>query len=59
MSTNEVFIETLEARIKMLKVACGKLINAVEQYVEPRPGTKYLHRSELLRIKNELKHTIK
>lgn len=29
-----------------------------ERYVEPKPGQPYLHRSELLRLKNELKNTL-
>ena len=55
MSINEVFIQTLEARIRELMAANKALVTAVEQYVEPKPGTPYLHRSALLATKNKVK----
>lgn len=38
--------------------AAKKLVEAVEQYVEPKPGTPYMHRSSLLEIKNRLKEFV-
>lgn len=37
----------------------NELISAVEQYVEPKPGTRYMHRSKLLQIKNKVKELVK
>lgn len=55
MSINEVFIQTLENRIRELTADCKTLVKAVEDYVEPKPGQEYIHRTRLLAIKNELK----
>lgn len=38
--------------------AAAALVEAVEQYVEPKPGTPYMHRSSLLAIKNRLKEFV-
>ena len=38
---------------EILKLA-KELVEAVEKYVEPKPGT-YMHRTTLLTIKNKLK----
>ena len=59
MSINEVFIQTLEARIRELTADARSLVEAVEGYVEPKPGGDYMHRSKLLSIKNELKAKLK
>lgn len=42
-----------------LAVAAENLVDAVEQYVEPKPGTPYMQRSTLLAIKNRLKEFVK
>ena len=34
------------------------LIDAIEQYVEPKPGTPYMHRTKLLNIKNKVKELL-
>lgn len=39
--------------------AIRNLVDAVEQYVEPKPGTPYLHRSALLKAKNDVKAILK
>ena len=54
MSINEVFIETLEARIRELNKASAALVSAVERYARQE-----CLRSELLNIKNELKKLLK
>lgn len=59
MSINEVFIQSLESRIRELTAANKALVAAVEQYVEPKPGTPYLHRSALLKAKNDVKNILK
>jgi hypothetical protein len=59
MSINEVFIQTLENRIRELTAEARDLVNAVEKYVEPRPGDKYMHRTKVLAIKNKLKEMLK
>ena len=59
MSINEIFIQTIENRIRELTADCKTLIRAVEDYVEPKPGGDYMHRSKLLSIKNELKAKLK
>lgn len=48
----------LRNRLKKMKAGTRALIAAVEQYAEPKPGQPYLHRSELLRIKNETKQAL-
>ena len=55
MSVNEILIGALEARIRELAAANKSLIAAIEQYVEPKPGTQYMHRSALLAAKNKAK----
>ena len=59
MSINDLYIDSLERRVQRLNAATKELISAVEQYVEPKPGTPYLHRTELLNIKNNLKTILK
>lgn len=58
MSTKDIVIETLEGRVRVLNTRLRDMVNAVERYVEPKPGQPYLHRSELLRIKNDIKSTL-
>ena len=41
-----------------LKIAAEKLVEAIEQYVEPKPGTPYMHRTKLLNIKNKVKELL-
>lgn len=38
-----------------LKSAAQSLVDAVERYVEPKPGQEFVHRSEILLKKNALK----
>lgn len=59
MSSNDIYIDSLERRVQRLNAATKEFITAVEQYVEPKPGTPYLHRTELLNIKNNLKTLLK
>lgn len=40
--------------LSLIRMA-GKLVDAVERYVEPKPGDEYMHRSDLLAVKNDLK----
>lgn len=54
MSINEVFVESLEARIRDLNAAASALVDAVEKYTVQVPG-EYIHRSELLIKKDNLK----
>lgn len=42
-----------------LKSAAQDLVDAVERYVEPRPGQEFVHRSEVLLKKNALKELLK
>lgn len=44
-----------ESDYRELKGAAEALISALEQYVEPKPGTPYMHRARLLEIKNKTK----
>lgn len=44
-----------EDELLEIKEAAAALVEAVEQYVEPKPGTPYMHRNKLLGIKNKLK----
>lgn len=39
--------------------AAQDLVDAVERYVEPRPGQEFVHRSEVLLKKNALKELLK
>jgi len=39
--------------------AANTLIDCVERYVEPKPGQDFVHRSEILEKKNELKKLLK
>ena len=48
----------LRNRLKKMKSGTRDLIKAVEQYVAPKPGEPYLHRSELLRILNQAKQSL-
>ena len=59
MSINDLYIDSLERRVQRLNAATKELISAVEQYVEPKPGTPYLHRTELLNTKNKVKSMLK
>ena len=54
MSTKDVFIESLEARIRELNKAAAALVEAVEKYTIQVPGD-YLTRTELLIKKDNLK----
>lgn len=38
--------------------AAKNLVDAVERYIEPKPGQEFVHRSEILAKKNELKKLI-
>lgn len=38
--------------------AAQDLVDAVERYVEPKPGQEFVHRSEILLKKNALKKLI-
>ena len=38
-----------------LRKAASDLVDAVERYVEPKPGVPYMHRTTLLGVKNDLK----
>jgi len=58
MTTKDIFIETLEERIRDLNEAGKALVDAVERHCAPRPGQECL-RSELLNTKNELKKLLK
>ena len=59
MSNNELFITVLEARIRELTADARSLVEAVEGYVELKPGQEYIHRTRLLAVKNELKTKLK
>lgn len=59
MSIKEAYIEVLEARVREQKAAAAALVDAVERYVEPKPGDAHVLRSELLNIKNEVKAKLK
>lgn len=59
MSIKEAYIEVLEARVRELNKSAAALVNAVERYVEPKPGDAHVLRSELLNIKNEVKRILK
>lgn len=39
--------------------AAQDLVDAVERYVEPKPGQEFVHRSEILLKKNALKAILK
>jgi hypothetical protein len=39
--------------------AAKDLVDAVERYVEPKPGQEFVHRSEILLKKNALKAILK
>ena len=54
MSTKDIFIETLEARIKELRAGAANLVDAVERYARQE-----CLRSELLNTKNALKKLLK
>lgn len=59
MSIKEAYIEVLEARVRELNKSAAALVDAVERYVEPKPGDTHVLRSELLNIKNEVKAKLK
>lgn len=62
MSIREAYIEVLESRVRELnkyEIAAAALVDAVERYVEPKPGDAHVLRSELLNIKNEVKRILK
>lgn len=44
--------------VDALKKAAKDLVDAVERYVEPKPGQEFVHRSEILLKKNALKKLI-
>jgi len=48
-----------EAEYKKLRDAATDLVDAVEGYVEPKPGQDFVHRSEILEKKNQLKALLK
>jgi hypothetical protein len=50
--------EAVEA-INAIMIVARDLVNAVEKYVEPKPGDKYMHRTKVLAIKNKLKEMLK
>ena len=50
--------EVLRSRLSSIKGGAQALIDAVEQYTAPKKG-QFLHRSDLLRIKDALKELIK
>lgn len=54
MSTKDVFIDSLEERIRELKVAARDLCVAVERYTRQE-----IHRSELMAKKDNLKTLLK
>ena len=60
--TNPRYVDTenevLRNRLAVMKKNTRALVDAVERYVEPKPGQPYLHRTALLRIKNEVKSTL-
>ena len=51
--------EVLRDNLKNIKAAAAGLVSAVERYVEPKPGDAFLHRNELLYIKNTVKELLK
>ena len=53
----EIENAVLRDRLNEMKRRERRLLSAVERYVEPKPG-EFMHRTELLRIKNELKDTL-
>ena len=55
MSTKDIFIESLEDRIRELNAAASALCDAVERYVCP----KTCLRSELLNTKDRLRQALK
>lgn len=59
MSIKEAYIEVLEARVRELNKSAAALVDAVERYVEPKPGDTHVLRSELLNIKNDVKRILK
>lgn len=52
-------VSIIEAEYKKLRAATKELIEAVEQYAEPKSGTPYMHRTKLLAIKNKVKEFFK
>ena len=59
MSTKDIFIETLEEKIRDLDKAGRALVDAVERHCAPRPGQEYCLRSELLNTKETFKKLLK
>ena len=59
MSTKDIFIESLEDRLRELNAAAAALCDAVERYVCPKPGDKHCLRSELLNTKYRLRELLK
>lgn len=45
--------------VMALKSVAQDLVDAVERYVEPKPGQEFVHRSEILLKKNALKELLK
>lgn len=49
----------MDEKYEQLHSAAKELVEAVEKYVEPKPGDAYFHRTRLIGIKNNLKKILK
>lgn len=58
-SYQEVFIDSLERRTKVLDEAAGELINLLESYAAPKPGAPRLDRETVLARLNAIKAKVK
>lgn len=52
------YMAELRGRDTELQQAASNLVDAVEKYVEPKPGDTYCSRNEVLMAKNKLKKLI-
>ena len=51
--------EALRSRLSSIKGGAQALIDAVQRYVEPKKGDAYCSRTEILRLRDELKRLLK
>lgn len=58
LSVTELENEALRDRLAAVKKQSAALVAAVERYTTPKPG-EFCHRSDLLRIKDNLKATLR
>lgn len=58
-SYQEVFIDSLERRTKVLGEAARELINLLESYAAPKPGAPCLDRDTVIAKLEELKAKVR